>query len=26
MILVDNMGFSDIGSYGSEINTPNNEN
>jgi len=26
MIIVDNMGFSDIGSYGSEINTPNNEN
>jgi len=26
MILVDNMGFSDIGPYGSEINTPNNEN
>jgi len=26
MILVDNMVFSDIGSYGSEINTPNNEN
>jgi arylsulfatase A-like enzyme len=23
MILVDDMGFSDIGSYGSEINTPN---
>jgi len=26
MILVDNRVFSDIGSYGSEINTPNNEN
>jgi len=26
MILVDNMGFSDIGSYGSEINILNNEN